>query len=243
VGDVADTTFSKSADRCGAGEPAFNGTVDDVVIYASVEPIDGAGSILGSAGPCFVRSSNTLPLYGTMRFDSADVDGLGDRFEDVILHEMGHVLGVGTIWSSKNLLTFNGSSCLNSSVISFTGSEARAQYAVLGGSGNVPVENGGGSGTKCGHWDEETFDNELMTGFLNGGSANPLSIITAGSMQDLGYSVDLAATDSYSVPSCSPACLRADHADEDIHIAQREVILEPIGVVSPDGQIRSLDQE
>ena len=241
VGDIPDTRLIKPSNSCG---PAFDGTVDDVVIYASVEPIDGAGSVLGSAGPCYVRSGSKLPLYGIMRFDSADVDSLGSRFEAVILHEMGHVLGIGTIWDDLNLLAFNGSSCLNSSSIGFTGSSARAEYADLGGSGNVPVENGGGSGTKCSHWDEETFDNELMTGFLGGNtSGNPLSRLTAGSMIDLGYGVDLTAADSYTIPNCSPACLRAHGADKGIHIAEHEILLSPIGVVSPDGKITSFDQE
>ena len=30
-----------------------------------------------------------------------------------------------------------------------------------------PVEQDGGSGTAGSHWDEETFGNELMTGYVN----------------------------------------------------------------------------
>jgi hypothetical protein len=76
IGDVANLAFNKAANACGAGEPAFNAVVDDSAIYASVEPIDGVGGILGSAGPCFIRTAGGLTIYGTMRFDSADVANL-----------------------------------------------------------------------------------------------------------------------------------------------------------------------
>lgn len=54
----------------------YNGTViDDVLINASAVAIDGAGGILGQAGPDRIRSSSQggLPFLGTMQFDSADM--------------------------------------------------------------------------------------------------------------------------------------------------------------------------
>ena len=46
----------------------------------------------------------------------------------------------------------------------------------------------GGSGTAGAHWDEETFHNELMTGYINDG-ANPYSAMSAASFADLGYTI------------------------------------------------------
>jgi hypothetical protein len=73
------------------------------------------------------------------------------------------------------------------------------------GGSKVPVENcGAGSPVNCGagnvnaHWREPVFVNELMTGFLNGGMANPLSRLSAASMEDLGYTVNYAASDPYT---------------------------------------------
>jgi hypothetical protein len=40
----------------------------------------------------------------------------------------------------------------------------------------------------------------MMTGFVNQG-ANPLSRVTGGALNDLGYQVDLDACDDYSLPS------------------------------------------
>lgn len=73
------------------------------------------------------------------------------------------------------------------------------QHAALGGSRPVPVEDQQGPGTKCGHWKEARFDHELMTGFVENGPM-PLSTLTVGALQDLGYQVDLSAADAYTPP-------------------------------------------
>ena len=77
------------------------------------------------------------------------------------------------------------------------------EFLALVGSGGhqpVPVANTGGPGTRCGHWREAVFGNELMTGFLDTGS-NPISRLTIASLADLGYEVNLEAADDYSLPS------------------------------------------
>ena len=51
-----------------------------------------------------------LPYHGTMEFDTADLAAMeanGSLFF-VIMHEMGHILGIGTLWSSKGLITGAG---------------------------------------------------------------------------------------------------------------------------------------
>ncbi|MFP6765405.1 MAG: leishmanolysin-related zinc metalloendopeptidase, partial [Planctomycetaceae bacterium] len=174
-------------------------TVDDLVIDASAPIIDGAGGILGQAGPTSLRNGSALPSRGIMEFDGADLDELessGDLL-NVILHEMGHVIGIGTIWGNLGLTQNAGDE------IHFTGSQAIAEYqSIFNTSDNfVPVETDGGPGTAGGHWDEETFANELMTGFLDGGVTNPISRITVGALADMGYQVNLNAADPYSPPA------------------------------------------
>ncbi|MCR9228624.1 MAG: hypothetical protein NXH90_14500 [Flavobacteriaceae bacterium] len=82
--------------------PSVNGTLDDIVIEVALAPIDGPGGVLGQAGPNFVRTSDFLPISGVMYFDVEDLEFLEtlDLFEDVIVHEMGHVLGIGTLWNT-----------------------------------------------------------------------------------------------------------------------------------------------
>ncbi|CAN0512576.1 unnamed protein product, partial [Laminaria digitata] len=65
-------------------------------ISSTLETIDGEGGILGSAGPSQIWTScRTISLTGAMRFDIDDIASMDGLFAGVILHEMGHVIGVG----------------------------------------------------------------------------------------------------------------------------------------------------
>jgi PKD repeat protein len=194
---LPDQPINVAADSCATGQPAFAGTVDDLMVDAIVTPIDGVGEILGSAGPCVVRGGG-LPAYGVMRFDSADLADLEAEglLSTVILHEMGHVLGIGTRWSAAGLISGSGGP-----TPLFLGNVAKGAWSAIGGgASSVPVEATGGTGTAYAHWSDAVFNNELMTGWVNSGS-NPLSAITAGSLADLGYGVDLTSADAYGLPA------------------------------------------
>jgi hypothetical protein len=197
-----------------AGSADLPAVVDDLVIDVGIGPIDGAGSILGQAGPTCFSTGNDLPLHGVMEFDTADVANLltDGSFDEVILHEMAHVLGIGTMWDTT---LFGGARKVISGAggpyPSFTGGRGVAEYSSLGAAGNVPVENVGGPGTRDAHWRETTFANELMTGYLNSGS-NPVSRLTIASLADLGYQVTLGVAQPYSLPG-GLAGLRATSAD------------------------------
>lgn len=198
MGDLEDAVVNVSASSCA---PAMNETIDDLVIFAELVPIDGPGNVLGSAGPCLIRVGSRLTAVGRMRFDTADLATLetNGRLNDVILHEMGHVLGIGSLWGTFGLVTGAGGTDPF-----FTGGAARGAFvgAFQPGtfySGNmVPVENTGGGGTRDVHWRETTVTNELMTGFLNSGVANPLSAITIASLRDLGYVANDLMADPFS---------------------------------------------
>ncbi len=174
--------------------------IDDLLIEASGEAIDGAGRVLGQAGPTHVRTGSLLPCKGVMAFDVADLADMeaNGSLVDVIIHEMGHVIGLGTLWHDKDLVAG-----ANTSNPEFTGARSQSVYANLRGQAqplNVPLENEGGAGTAEGHWREVTFDNELMTGFIDPGS-NPLSRLSIAALEDLGYQVNYGLADSYSLPT------------------------------------------
>jgi subtilisin-like proprotein convertase family protein len=175
-------------------------TIDDVLIEARGLSIDGPNGVLGRAGPTRLRSGSMLPITGVMEFDMGDLARLEMEggLLDVIIHEMGHVLGIGTIWQIKNLLVGAGSA--NPAYVGQNG--MREFSALIGSQGMspVPVANTGGQGTRDGHWREAVFGNELMTGFLNLGQ-NPLSRLTISSLEDLGYAVNYTAADPYVLPS------------------------------------------
>lgn len=204
--DSQKTIFQVAADRWSeiivGNLPSINtdiGVVDDVVIDAEGKALDGFGGILGRAGPTRVRPGSLLPARGIMEFDSADLRRMEDDGEliDVIIHEMGHVLGIGTLWSNLGLIRGSGTSNPE-----FTGANAMREYATLKNSTNptfVPIANTGGAGTREGHWRESVFDSELMTGFDDPGR-NALSRLTVASLQDLGYQVDYNKADPFILP-------------------------------------------
>jgi hypothetical protein len=121
-----------------------------------------------------------------MQFDVADASSYqaSGLFDDIVLHEMIHTIGFGTIWDYLGL-TSGGS---------FIGARAAAAYG-----GYVPLELDGGPGTAYAHWDEGSAlgYSELMTGYIEGD--NYLSYTTIASLGDLGYSTVSGA--SYVPPS------------------------------------------
>lgn len=217
TGDLRDVTVNIPAGSCIEGNPGFQGSIDDLLVVADVGPIDGVYGILGSAGPCYVRGEagtpgDDLPYFGAMRFDEADLARMQQdgTLETVILHEMGHVLGLGTLWEAGpfSYLNHDAASCQDSTQVTYTGTHGVDAYHALGRLGEVPVENTGGAGTKCGHWQEATFGDELMTGWINGANA-PLSRVTVGGLDDLGYRVDYSQADAYVLPSSQAGTLGA----------------------------------
>jgi hypothetical protein len=182
-----------------------------VIILMRVAPIDGAGAVLGRAGPCLVRSTSRLAVVGLMEFDDADLANLAANgtLLPVILHEMLHVIGIGSTWRDPALSAlytgdtpdpgFLGENALR---------ECRQEH---GGGGTcvaqVPIENctgipGCGSGTIYGHWRELVFDSELMTGYID--PPRPaFSRMSIAAIGDLGYPVDLDQAEHYLLPGVS----------------------------------------
>lgn len=179
---------------------------------------------LGSAGPSLISNfsfggeSYTVSTEGDAEFNThPNVVSGGLLNEMVIRHEIGHIIGIGTLWGYGN-----NSDVYASDSGQFTGSNAVAAYNAEFGKNQafVPVELDGGQGTAGGHWNEsvdnpreenvagsdsdpgdseagplavsgpglgKSLDDELMTGFMSGDAW--LSNTTIASLQDIGYSV------------------------------------------------------
>lgn len=175
-----------------------------VFINANVSPIDGPGLILGSAGPTAIAldfAGYILTTDGEMTFDSADAANLATAglFDDVVMHEMAHVLGFGTLWELNGVY--------NEGTGQFLGPIATAYWqSEFGQTGPPAVELAGGPGTADAHWDENTggagltgissddgdMRNELMTGWLNPGGSF-ISDMTIASFMDIGFIGSVAA--------------------------------------------------
>jgi hypothetical protein len=166
----------------------FRGQViDDLKITAEMTTIDGAGGILGQAGPTAIRTGSSsdpyLPATATMQFDVADAASFAADFDAIILHEMLHSVGFGSIWSYFPGLVSGGG---------FTGNNAVTQYHAdfAESAGSIPVEQDGGSGTAGSHWDEDRFTTELMTGYIDQTDSTThmyVADMTIASLADLGY--------------------------------------------------------
>lgn len=217
VGDLPDITV-RGSQPCVQDEGAVvEGVVDDLVIFVATKAIDGVDGILGAAGPCLSHSSRqNLPLAGYMQFDSADLQRYSDegRLDEIIAHEMGHVLGFGGLLWGYPQDVIGGEPFLVDPAEAggagpvlpdthFIGPNAIAAFDAAGGDNysgaKVPVENTGGEGTVNGHWREDVMGNELMTSFMTNRDGI-LSAITIAALEDMGYEVDYSAAQDYAWP-------------------------------------------
>ncbi len=224
-----------------------NRTIDDVLIYADLLPIDGQGGILGQAGPCVLRSLGRLPIIGVMKFDVDDLDFLetNGQLDDVILHEMGHVLGFGTLWEILGLLhdksdPANGGTAGADTY--FDGPLALRAFDDAGGGGyagaKVPVENDNttyGTGSLDAHWRESVLVTELMTPSLNTAVPNPLSAVSVASMGDLGYTVNYGAADDFALPGPSAVAGLGGR----IHLPE-DAVLGTIWLMDANGRVQAV---
>ena len=191
--DIPDYTFKHDFQSTCGNQPihiAAGDQVDDLRIYVTVFEHKEDGP-LGKGYPRLVRDSQ-LPAVGCVEIAKS-----GWFHELVAVHEIGHVLGIGTIWNELGLLKNLGSETDYISDTHFIGSRAIQAFNDLGGltytGGKVPVEQG----PTPHHWRGEVIYNELMSNNAHGGNA-ALSAITIQALADLGYEVDASQADIHN---------------------------------------------
>ena len=81
-------------------------------------------------------------------FDSADLANMAksETINGVILHEMGHVLGIGTLWEGNNLNDYRNNYCVGTRATDVFNNVSNCV-------GTPPVEKDFGDGTAVVHWD------------------------------------------------------------------------------------------
>jgi hypothetical protein len=229
---------------CADNQP-LNESTTGIIIFAAIVEIDGPGGVLGSAGPCLVRLSSRLTAVGLMRFDSADLANLAANgtLGAVIMHEMLHVIGIGTTWRETALNLWTGAVADPG----FLGERARTACADQHNGKNtcairVPIEDcvgipGCGSGTIYGHWREGIFGHELMTGYLSG-PRQPFSAMTIEALGDMGFVVDKHQAEAYSLP---PGSLMSPSLRAPVERGLKlPAPLLPTHEVTPDGRLRRI---
>eukprot|EP00035_Acanthoeca_spectabilis_P028276 m.469880 g.469880 ORF g.469880 m.469880 type:complete len:1136 (+) comp29188_c0_seq1:433-3840(+) len=215
--DDAATTWEslipELADGAGHGAQHTSGGEWRITIDADIRAIDGPSQTLGFAGPqagwyLYGTSGLRYPVVttGTMVFDSADTSTLENEgvFADVILHEMGHCLSIGTWWPLLPIPPIdNGYTYAAAHASSAYCREVGNAGSFCDGIYSIPIERGGGAGTELGHWDEPdngnapdnrsvvreghtlNLRNEALTGWLN--APLFLSAFTCKALQDSGF--------------------------------------------------------
>lgn len=160
---------------------------------------DGVGEGIAIGGPHFMgepalRSDLFLPFHGTIGFDPADAARESYlNLYTAAMHEIAHALG----FSFDTAMSLNLLALSSEGIPMFIGKNAvrefNSTFRITGG--GVPISEDFEQEL---HWDEYVFQRELMTPALARGMTNPLSRMTAGFFEDIGYQVRYAFADPYS---------------------------------------------
>jgi hypothetical protein len=166
------------------------------------------------------RSTTSLngvefPATGYMTFNMKYIQSPG-----VILHEMGHILGIGFYFTPTTNPTRIDN--ISGSYVYHGGNAYREYKSYLAQAGydttisyaGIPVEDNGGPGTVHVHFEEDGFfqDNRIINGIYHPGLWNevltgyvdspmPISRISIGLLDDMGYTnIDYSKADPYKIP-------------------------------------------
>ena len=158
--------------------------------YFDAADSDGVGGTLASAGATSNWGDTGKPASGIFSVDEADAESMleGEYLFSTALHEILHIMGFGSSHPNFSGTTYNGPKAIE-------------KYNELTGLSetSLTIENDGGAGTALAHWEEDIFDNEIMTGYSEGGMAEePMSEVTVAAFDDYGYEVKYDVADEWN---------------------------------------------
>lgn len=177
VGDAPAVTMILP-NSCGGGTEE---TIDDVAVY--VEMGTTSSDALASGGPCKFVADRAAPAGGRIVVAATTADLPTAVVDNVMAHELAHVLGIGTSPRWSTALT----DTTTPGAAQFSGAGAVAAHQALGFSGSsVPVTD------DLAHWRGAAYAHELMSPL-----GVRLSRLTVGAFADLGYTVNADATEPW----------------------------------------------
>jgi len=149
----------------------------DIKIYNYYE----ISNVYGYASVINIREINghTYASLSTIHINLSTQTDMSLLF-DTAVHEIGHALGIGTLWVDNGLY-IDGSG-------EYTGIYALEAYQnEYSFRSYIPVELGCGSGCRNSHWDETDMTTEIMTPFID--RENYISRTSIMSLKDLGFQI------------------------------------------------------
>ncbi len=238
TGDLPDVPVQGlMADYCYGESPNLRlvGVVDDLLVrMRMVARQDGN---VATARTCGVREASGQAFLGESWFTLWYVRnrGIDDLYRSA-LHEIGHVLGIGSRISSKPK-SWKGLFRHGDGDGHFAGPLAVAAFDAAGGEGytggkvpledRIPVLNI--------HWRKRVIPGDIMA--PGGGSL--LTAITIQALADLGYEVDVSKADPYTLPMAAQGDARGgvELESADAEVFADDVIEVPVVVVDRDGKV------
>ena len=174
--------------------------VDDVRIFFGNIRLENLSGQAGPQNTWYIYDPDTdkfildrLPSIGYVALDAGkfrhqeNTDYWEGHFYRLSIHEIGHVLGIGTLWDNFVFERMDNS-------FLYLGPLAVKAFNDSGGIGKIPLDE------KASHWREQALGNEIMTPRPSQDFNAPLSAITIQALADLGYVVDVSKADRYRVP-------------------------------------------
>jgi hypothetical protein len=230
--EMGNFQLSFATNDCFIGEPAVHELHHNLLLFVSVEQVDGPHGTLAYTEICGQNRVNLLPIVSHIRIDADDLDSLEIRglLSSVVTHEMGHALGFNSlVWGGKALVSGGFSDPY------FTGLAAKTEFAryLPSYAGNtVPLEDIDHLGTKSSHWRWAVFGDEIMVGALVPGYRYPLSTVTLGLFRDIGYDVDMTEAEPYPVLSIAGGGQTPVRTvlDADVIAPRKITLLQPVAL-------------
>ncbi len=192
------------------------GFVDDILIEVATEEAEllfegvdqtilAISSILGQRQED-IQVGSSLPTHAQIVVNASAAIAIEQNLDELAANTIGRALGFGALWEELGLVgEFEG-------VLNYIGTNALREAAELSSTldGASILEDGASGGLAGQYWNEAVLNSELMTSsieFRGIGSSprpstapdNPLSNLTIGAMEDLGYGVNYQAADPFAI--------------------------------------------